>query len=313
MYVSLNLFLCAGSWYATKWIPGLPSLKEGTFKMLTVGLDVAGLNILSWMTLQLDRIVVGRISNASTLGIYERGGQVPSLISHQLRLAAFSFVLPALSSLQNIKESFRTYYYNFLYLLSWPTMVLGVFCFLFADEIIYFYFGSQWLNSAFFMKIFAVKAVIVPAITSLDQVPLTLGYSRQYLWAGSLRSITTCGIVGLTAFFYGIEGAAVGASVSDLFIFLPFFIICTKNSGICIQKFLKTITPPLFTSLIAGLVIYVFKTPFSKDTISYSFAFMLGYFAIILPLFGISDYINKGEHISIIKWSAQKLGKAISF
>ena len=171
------------------------------------------------------------------------------MVSGQFRMAFFSVALPALASLQSEMKRFAQYYYKFLYVVSWVTMPLSVFCFVFADEIIQIYFGSQWAGAAIYMRIFSLHSFLMPAITTLDQVPLALGHSRRYLVGGIARSIGTILCVAIGAFFYGIVGVAIGVAIANLITFIPFFLICVQDSPITVKDYFKTLSIPSFTSI----------------------------------------------------------------
>lgn len=300
MYISMNFFISIGMCYFTGWIPSMPRKHVGTKALLKVGLYVAGLNAFSTVTMYLDRIIVGRISNAETFGLYNRGKILPGMLTGQMRMAFFSIALPALSSLQNDQKRFCSSYYKFLNMISWATIPLAVFCFVFADETISIYFGPQWHASVFYMKIFAIKALVMPVITSLDQVPLALGYSRRYMYAGMVRSFAAIICISLGAFVYGITGAAVGVAVSDIIVFIPFFMMCSRDSGVSLLNYLKTIAVPLLVSLLVGLLFFLLKRPLEDQSFMHAIMSTLSYFCVVFICFLVTDYFGIGSKMNLV-------------
>ena len=259
MQVSQNLIVMLGFWYATGWMPGLPTGKAGTRKFIRVGLDIAGLNAFSTVTQQIDKIIIGRIADASALGLYNKAQQIPELISGQIRLAFFAVALPALSSLQDERERFAEYYYKFLAIVCWTTMPLSAFCFVFAEEIILLYFGPKWYGAVIFMRIFSLNSFLMPALTTMDQIPLALGYSRRYLFAGIFRSVALVGAVAFVAPFYGTVGIAYSLACADVIAFVPFARLCLKHSPVSHKKYWSTIVPPLMISVFIAAGFYIVK------------------------------------------------------
>lgn len=302
MEVSRTFFLMIGFWSFTKWKPGLPSKRAGTKKFLKIGFDVAGLNAFSTITKNLDKIIAGRISNTFLLGLYSKGNQVPNLISEQFRMAFFSVALPALSSLQKENDRFSKYYYGFLNLICWVTMPLAILLFVFADEIIQLFFGPQWGDSAIFMKIFAIYSLIMPAVTTLDQIPLALGHSRRYLSGGIVRSIGAVFCVAIGAILYGVMGVAIGVAIANLVTFIPFSRLCIKESPITIKKYLKTLCIPLLTSIFIGGIFYWHKSHYINDGIFYELPYMMAYLMIVLTFMLAYDFLRIGRHIGIIEY-----------
>ena len=308
MNVLNSLFLMVGFWSFTKWMPGLPSKRAGTKKFLKVGFDVAGLNAFSTITQNLDKIIVGRIANTSLLGLYSKGNQVPNLVSGQFRMAFFSVALPALSSLQKEKERFSQYYYGFLNMICWVTMPLAVLLFVFADEIIQIYFGPKWGDSAIFMKIFAIHALLMPAVTTLDQIPLALGHSRRYLSGGIVRSIGTIFCVAIGVILYGVMGAAIGVSIANLVTFIPFSRLCIKDSPITIKEYFKTLCIPLLTSIAIGGVFFWCKSHYINDSIFYDLLYMMAYLMIVSTFLVVYDFLRIGHHIGIVDYLFKEKG-----
>ncbi len=307
MNVSQSFFIFLSSWHFLKWIPGLPTRYVETKKFIKIGLDVAGLNAFSTLSKHIDKIIIGRITNTTSLGIYGKGNQVPQMVTEQFRMAFFSIALPALSSLQNEKEQFLQYYYNFLHIISWVTMPISAFCFIFSDDIIRIYFGPQWIDSSFYMKIFAINSFIMPAMTTLDQIPLALGQSRRYLYAGILRCIGIIICVSIGAYTYGLTGAAIGISIANILIFMPFFIICTKGSGVLLTQYVNYIISPVLISLIPNIFYPFFQIQHDFLNIPAQIFKMAYYVASVLILFIICDYFHIGCKTNLVMMITKKI------
>jgi len=306
MHVSMSFFHMTGIWYFTRWKPGLPSKRAGTKKILKVGLDIAGLNAFLSITGSFDKIIAGRISNAYLLGLYSKGYQFPELIGNQFRMTFFSVALPALASLQNELERFVKYYYKFLYFVSSVTMPLSVFCFIFADEIIQIYFGSQWAGAAIYMKIFSIQSFVMPAIATLDQVPLALGHSRRYLVGGITRSFGTLFCIAIGALSYGIFGIAIGVSIAHFITFIPFFLICVKNTPITIKNYFKTLFTPSLTSISIGVIFYFLKSNFINDGIIRAMFYMFAYMVTVITFMLAFDFFHIGYQNGIVETIIKK-------
>jgi O-antigen/teichoic acid export membrane protein len=307
MNIATNFFLMAGFWYFTRWKPGLPVKGAGTKKIIKIGFDVAGLNAFSTLTQNIDKIIAGRISNASLLGLFSKGNQVPQMVSGEFRMAFFSVALPALGSLQSELKRFAQYYYKFLNIVSWVTMPLSAFCFVFADEIIQIYFGSQWAGAAIYMTIFSLHSFLMPAITTLDQVPLALGNSRKYLFGGITRSFGTILCVVTGAYFYGIVGIAIGVSIANLITFIPFFVICVQDSPITGKDYFKTLSIPSLTSIVIGVIFYLFKTNFINNGIMLELIYMFAYLFAVTTFMLACDFFHIGCQMGIVDTVIKKI------
>ncbi len=307
MNVGMNFLMMIGFWYCTKWVPSLPKKGVGTIKFLKIGLDVAGLNAFSTLTKTIDKILAGKIAGASQLGFYSKGSQIPGLVSGQFRMALFSVSLPALSALQSEKERFSEFYYRFLSSISWLTMTASAFCFLFANEIIVLYFGARWETSTVYMRIFTLQSFLMPAITSLDQVPLALGFSRRYLAVGIIRSLSTIICVLIGVIYGGTIGIAIGVVVANLLSFCPFAMLCVKDSPVLISIYFRTIAGPLLVSLLIVGVFFLFKQYHPTTTIVSKITLMGGCISTMAVCFICCDYLGVGSKLRVISKIVEKV------
>jgi PST family polysaccharide transporter len=63
-------------WIAVRWVPGRPSLEAETRSMLGYGGTISLLRIVTYLTANLDKVLLGRFWGASTLGLYGRAYQL---------------------------------------------------------------------------------------------------------------------------------------------------------------------------------------------------------------------------------------------
>ncbi len=306
MQVIQNGLLMLGFWWSTGWVPSWPKKDIKIGKFIRVGLDVAGLNAFSTVTQQIDKILIGRMAGATQLGLYNKGGQVPNLFSGQFRMAFFQVALPALSSLQDEKKRLSGYYYKFLNIVCWTTMPLSAFCFVFAEEIILVYFGPKWAESVIFMRILALHAFIMPAVTTLDQIPLALGHSRRYLWVGMVRSITLISCIAVAAPLYGVTGIALCVAGSDVVAFPLFARLCLKESPVSIRGFFFVTAVPATLTFCMAAAFYIFKVYYITST-TMLVAAMLFFIIFCAGSFLLVDWLNLKGTVGICRAALNRI------
>ena len=70
-------------------------------------------------------------------------------------------------------------------------------------------------------------------------------------------------------------------AVSDILVFIPFFLICSRDSGVSLLSYLKTILVPLLVSLLVGILLYLFKKPLEDQSVICVLISMLGYLGMV--------------------------------
>lgn len=299
MLTSTNIILALGFALFTGWIPDIPSRKSGVRSMLKTGTDVAVLNAFSTLAKHVDKILLGKFIGPHGLGLYHRAFTFINQINGNIRLSLFGVALPAMSSIQSKPEQFRSYFLKFVAILAQLTMPIAAVCFCFADEIVLFYLGPTWVETGIFLRILSIGAFIMPVVTSLDQIPLALGFSARYRNSGIFRSIFSVVLVFFGVFYSGAIGAAVAISLSHLFYFPVFLYWTTKGSPIKPTIYLRILVNPILVSLIPVFCVEFYRFIFPVEYHA-GISFVL-FVVIYLFVFIITDLFEIGSNLKLIK------------
>ena len=299
MLTATNIILAMGFALFTGWIPDLPSRKSGIRSMMKTGTDVAVLNAFGTIAKNVDKILLGKYIGPYGLGLYNRAFTFINQINGNIRISLFGVALPAMSSIQSKPEQFKEYYLKFASILAQLTMPIAAFCFCFAHEIVLLYLGPNWVESGIFLRILSVGAFIMPVVTSLDQIPLSLGYSVRYRNSGIFRSSLSVVLVFWGVIYSGAIGAAVAISLSN-FLCLPVFLPwTTKGSPVKPMIYLQTLICPVLVSLLPVSCVEFYRFMSSVEYHS-SISFIL-FIMIYLLVFFITDVFGIGSKLQLTK------------
>ncbi len=201
---------------AARWFPGLPSRGAGMRDLYKFGANTLGIQVVTYLSSNIDDILVGRFSGATAAGIYSRAYQLFRLPLNQIAAPMTRVALPILSKLQD-DPRYDAY-------VARATLVLGyafggAFFMLaaFTDPVIDIMLGDGWEDAK---PIFAVLAV--------GGVFQGLGFI--YYWVFLSRALTglhlkwsVIGRVAMIAMMcvgvlWGPLGVAIAASVGRIFV-----------------------------------------------------------------------------------------------
>ena len=244
-----------GSWFACKWIPGLPSRKAGVGAMIKFGADLVSFDVVNYFARNLDNILIGRFLGAATLGLYSKAYQLLMMPITNLRGPITNVAMPALSRLQDEPEKYRDYYLKCVSLLAFVSMPLVAFMFVCTDQLIMLLLGSQWLGAGVLFKILAVAAFIEPISGTTGMVLISTGQSRRYLRIGLVGSVFVClsFVVGLP---WGAKGVATGYAFTKYVLLMPVLCYAFKDTTVSIKDFFSAIFKPLIASF--GMAFWCF-------------------------------------------------------
>jgi PST family polysaccharide transporter len=241
-----------GSWFACKWVPGLPSRKAGVGAMIKFGADLVSFDVVNYFARNLDNILIGRFLGAATLGLYSKAYQLLMMPITNLRGPINSVAMPALSRLQSDPETYRDYYLKCVSLLAFVSMPLVAFMFVCTDQLITLLLGTQWLGAGVLFKILAVAAFIQPVSGTTGMVLISTGQSRLYLKLGLISSLFIClsFVAGLP---WGAKGVATGYAIINYVLLFPVLFYSFKNTAVNIKDFFSAIIKPLIASIAMAL------------------------------------------------------------
>jgi PST family polysaccharide transporter len=257
MQIATNLFQLIGTGLVANWRPSWYNRNCSIKKMLRFGGHVTGLNIFFTFSKHADAILIGRFCGAESLGFYSRGLLPISQIEGQLRMALSGVALPALSSLQHAPDRFVSYYLRFVSILAFLSMPIATYCFVFSDTIIHFYLGAKWQAVVPYFRLFALAAFFSPVMLSLDRIPLACGRARQYLYMGVLGGTVKVIGIAIGVIFWGPMGAAVAMVVTNLIIWITYYLLAVEGSPLHARDYMLTLAAPLTLSVASGLLAWL--------------------------------------------------------
>ncbi|HMM54768.1 MAG TPA: oligosaccharide flippase family protein [Candidatus Desulfobacillus sp.] len=145
---------------------------RGAGGMLNVSMTVFVTNLCNWFLNNLDRILLGRMSNARALGHYSTGYNLASMPNMVLIGVLQPTFLAAGARLQDDRPALARAYLQVLaavWVLIAPCFVLLAAC---ADPLVLFLYGAEWARTG---TLLALLALGMPAF-------LTMAMSTPVLW-----------------------------------------------------------------------------------------------------------------------------------
>jgi O-antigen/teichoic acid export membrane protein len=267
-----------GAWLASGWRPQWPPRLAGTRPLLSFGASYTGFGVLSYLSRNLDNVILGRVAGSAPLGLYTKAFSLLLLPVDRIRAPLAAVVVPALSRLQSDARRFRSYYLKAIASVVTFGMPLVVFLFVFAEDAILLVLGPQWRESVVLFRILAPAAFLETFNTVGSWACLPFGRTGRLLkW----QVVAT--VVMVFAFVVGVRWGAVGMAVAftvSTIAVRPFAILyLLRESPVRPIDLLHALARPASASVAAGLVLFAARGRF--------FPMMSGLmlFIVAVPLF----------------------------
>jgi len=199
-----------------------------THHILDYGLDMKhrqyyyfGSNILYYLNMNVDLLLIGRSLGATPLGYYQNARSLTDEIRGRIAMPLQRVLFPAFSALQNDQKRLQTSVMRAGRLLAAIIIPVGVGLSAIAQDLVPVLYGPQWLAMIPLLSMFGISGAIrgATAISSslfnaMNQVPLAFKYNT----IGTLLTASAI-IVTLP---YGIEAVTLAVMLSNLYALVTF-------------------------------------------------------------------------------------------
>ncbi len=278
-------------WAMCDWRPNYIKINSEVKSYIKFGMGITGFSIINYFSRNLDNILIGRFLGANPLGLYSKAYHLLMLPITQIRDPLNAVGTPALSSLGHEPEKYRNYYYKFIFILSFFSMPLVMFLFLFSYEIVLVVLGEQWVEAAIVFQLLAITALIQPVAGTRGLVLISLGMTNKYFIWGIANAVFV--IMGfLIGVKWGISGIAISYGIVNYLILIPSLMYCFHGTPIRVKEFFIQISWPFTITLVVGFIVFYLSKLIETNNhiidllVNFSF-FVLIYFSIwyFIPLF----------------------------
>lgn len=243
-------------WITSSWRPGFHFQRKALTDLKQFGTNLLGHDLLSFVSRNIDNLLIGKFLGAGALGIYSRAYFLmlqPINLTNQV-LARVMF--PVLTRLQGQPDEIRKAYLKSTRIVSFFVFPLVVYVFVMAEPLIRILLGEKWEEVAILLKIFSVYCLV-------DMIGVTTGWIYKsigrtdvmFRWAMvSTAVIVTAIIIGMR---WGVKGVAFSYTVSFLtLLWLPGWYICFRLIGLKVGTMLMNLFPVFISALLSGAFMY---------------------------------------------------------
>lgn len=253
--VSLPAAMTVGTWLVTGWIPGRPVRSAGIGSMLHFGGTLTLNGVVSYLTVNFDKFVVGRVWGANALGHYSVASQLITTPVSHLNAALGGVTFSALSRLQDDAVRFRSYFLKGYSLNVSLTLPITIFSAVFAQDIVLVALGQKWAEAAIIFQMLAPAALFYSIVNPLAWVLFASHrHLRSLKIALVLAILVPAGcLIGLP---YGAEGVAAGYSAAMVLWLVPHVIWALRGTPITPLDLFRTSGQPLASAILAVALAY---------------------------------------------------------
>jgi PST family polysaccharide transporter len=249
--VSVPLMVTIGSWLATAWVPGKPRRRSGIRSIISFGGAVTFNGLVVYAATNLEKVLLGRFWGPTAIGIYGRAYQLISIPTSNLNTAAGEVAFSALSRLQDDPARRRRYFLKGYSLVLGFSLPITIACALFAKDVVFVVLGPKWSDAAPIFRWLAPTILVFATANPLSWFLMASGLigrlTKMSLFITPLMIVAY--LIGLP---HGPTGVACAYSIAMTLWLMPLIAWAVHGTEISVWDILRTVYPPLLSSLIAG-------------------------------------------------------------
>lgn len=229
------------------WIP------DGA-KMLGYGLTVLGTNLVNWILNGADKILVGRIFPAYTVGLYTTAFNLVNSPSSALYGNLQSVVFSACARLQDNHDALREVFLRLLSVITLVSFPLFVIVGIGSEVVITAFYGDAWLEAARYLTPFAlvmpfllVWGISTPILwnSGRTRLELWLQLPMVFLWSAVLYAVANSPaetVAAVAAFLFAARCITMVVAVGSVIKISPWSLLRAIRGGILLTLIMVVIS-----------------------------------------------------------------------
>jgi O-antigen/teichoic acid export membrane protein len=243
----------AGAWLMCRWIPSRPGHVPGTSSGFKFAMNVYSHFAFSYLTRNIDNLLVGWRFGAQVLGFYKRAYDLFVLPETQLLSPISAVVVSTLSRVNQDRQQFQRYFLRAISVLALLGMGIGADFALVGKDIIRILLGPGWEEAGRIFALFGPGIGIMLLYNTHGWVHLSIGRPERWFRWGLMEFVCTASLF-LLALRWGPSGIAFAWTTSYFLLMFPGFWYAGKPIGLGIGSVFAVIWKFFVASVCAGCV-----------------------------------------------------------
>ena len=247
---------CIGAYVASRWRPAVshtPATPDATVdRLVRYGSDFGLSRAIYWLGRQIDRMVVGYVSGASVLGLYDSARRWSWYPFQELFLAMTDVVVASLSRARTDSPRFREYCRRgFTAFLAVPMPAIA-FVGLEAELVVRVLLGERWLGAVPMVRIMCGAAFLDSIGRLTSWLNAAEGNTRHQLeWSVASTVVTLAAVVATAR--SGALAVTWAFALATATLAIPGVAYCLRNSQLTGGDFVRAVWRPATSAVVASL------------------------------------------------------------
>ncbi len=210
---------------------------------LKIGVFNIGGQVINYLTKEMDVLIIGKFFGKEILGGYSLAKQLLSRPLAVIRPVVMKVASPILAKMQNNKNELTYNYLKIINIVSAISLPVFVGFAVFADVIVFVFYGDGYSNIVPFVRILSIYTFFVAIRIPLGTLIIATGRTNLEFYWFSITSILTFGAI-LLGINFGVTGVAWALSFSMILFYIPMWkYMIQKLISVSFSNYIKAHIP----------------------------------------------------------------------
>ncbi len=215
-YMSNSVFVTIAILFVERWYPKLQFSFDSAKELFSYGWKILVAGLVCSISEDIRSLIIGKRYSTTALGYYNRGHQLPQVISHTMTTSVQSVMLPAMSEVQNEEARLKQ--------LLRKSITIGTFFIAPAmfglaavsSSVVKVLYSDKWLPCVVYMQFLCISEACFPITTSNLTLIKATGRSGVFMKLEFARRALFVSILCISVFcFHTPVAIAVGYCISS--------------------------------------------------------------------------------------------------
>lgn len=243
-------------WSSSKWRPNFRFSVKSLRALAPVGLSVLGIELVSFVNSQADKLLIGAFTSAEQLGYYYMARQITTVITSLFSSVFDNISLATFSRLQGDSSAVVSWFLRLTTISSYCSIPVFFLVAGSAPTLIPFILGPDWEGSIVLIQILSLLGILNAAIMFDRNVLIAVGEGGR-----AFRLTLGQAIMGLLLLIpatqFGVMGIAI-AVVARQYLFWPFRLMQVRRAlpSLPLPQYFRGWLVPLIIGLLACSAVF---------------------------------------------------------
>lgn len=241
-------------WSSTRWRPGFRFSQQHFKELFSYGINVVGINALTFLNRRSDDFLIGYFLGPVALGYYTVAYRILLIVTQLMIGTINKTAMPIFSRLQKEPERMRQAFYSAIAITSLVAFPVFVGLSVLAPELVVVVFGQRWVPSIPVMQILNLVGLLYAGFYYNGPVIMSLGKPSWNLWLNCLQAV--CNV---SAFYISVRWGIVAVASSYVirsYLMAPINVwVVHKLLRIQLRTYLNQYAAPLAGALLMAIAI----------------------------------------------------------